>query len=200
MSRRNSRSTSACVRNCTRRGWRCIIGRATSVCSAAQLDIAGQRCPYNNCRALYNQYNGITNFQPRIGIACNPWKNTVVRAAYTLSTYLEGTGTNLRLPINPPFAHENDANYTSLPLPGSTLSQGFVPLRGAIRRSVRRRHAARLGSQRPPGGFESMELHHAAAIRQQHDVPGRLRRPAHHAPDGADALSAERTAARTARS
>ena len=81
----------------------------------------------NNC-ALYNQYNGITNFQPRIGLAWNVAKNTVVRAAYTLSSYLEGTGTNLRLPINPPFAHETDANYTSQSLPGSTLSQGFLPL------------------------------------------------------------------------
>jgi len=90
---------------------------------------AGQSgCAYNNCDALYNQYNGITNFQPRIGLAWNPWKNTVVRSAYTLSNYLEGTGTNLRLPINPPFAHETDANYTSEPLPGSTLDQGFATL------------------------------------------------------------------------
>ncbi|MGA2130998.1 MAG: TonB-dependent receptor [Bryobacteraceae bacterium] len=81
----------------------------------------------NNC-ALYNEYNGITNFQPRVGLAWNAMKNTVVRAAYTLSNYLEGTGTNLRLPINPPFAHETDANYTSLSLPTTTLDEGFTPL------------------------------------------------------------------------
>ncbi|MFN7992097.1 MAG: TonB-dependent receptor [Bryobacteraceae bacterium] len=81
-----------------------------------------------NNRALYNEYNGITNFQPRVGLAWTPMRNTVVRAAYTLSSYLEGTGTNLRLPINPPYAHETDANYTSLALPGSTLQQGFLPL------------------------------------------------------------------------
>ena len=52
----------------------------------------------------------------------------MIRAAYTLSSYLEGTGTNLRLTINPPFAHETDANYTSMALPTSTLSQGFLPL------------------------------------------------------------------------
>jgi len=85
-----------------------------------------------NC-ALYNQYNGITNYQPRVGIAWNARKNTVVRAAYTLSNYLEGTGTNLRLPINPPFAHETFADYTrsqysSLSVPPSTLSDGFLPL------------------------------------------------------------------------
>ena len=32
------------------------------------VEIAGQN---GNSRALYNQYNGITNFQPRIGIAWN---------------------------------------------------------------------------------------------------------------------------------
>jgi hypothetical protein len=55
----------------------------------------------------------------------------VVRAGYTLSNYLEGTGTNLRLPINPPFAHENDNQYTNSAvygvMPGSTLDQGFLP-------------------------------------------------------------------------
>ena len=94
--------------------------------------ISGQTCPYNNCNALYNQYNGITNFQPRIGIAWTPrGGKLVVRAGYTLSNYLEGTGTNLRLPINPPFAHENDDNYQSSAVygvaPGSTLDQGFLP-------------------------------------------------------------------------
>ena len=81
-----------------------------------------------NSGALYNTYNGITNFQPRIGLAWNVKKDLVVRAAYTLSSYLEGTGTNLRLTINPPFAHETDANYTSQSLPSSTLNDGFLPL------------------------------------------------------------------------
>ncbi len=88
------------------------------------VQIAGQN---GNSRALYNQYNGVTNFQPRIGVAWNVSHNTVVRASYTLSSYLEGTGTNLRLTINPPFAHEQDANYASQSLPSSTLSQGFLP-------------------------------------------------------------------------
>ena len=30
----------------------------------------------------------------------------VVRGAYTISSFMEGTGTNLRLPLNPPFAAE----------------------------------------------------------------------------------------------
>jgi hypothetical protein len=99
---------------------------------SGQVYLSGQSCPYNDCNALYNQYNGITNFQPRIGFAWNARKNTVVRAAYTLSSYLEGTGTNLRLTINPPFAHETNAIYTSQPLPGSTLTQGFLPLAGVV--------------------------------------------------------------------
>jgi len=65
-----------------------------------------------------------------LGIAWTPLKDTVIRASYTLSSYLEGTGTNLRPTINPPFAHETDANYTSMPYPGSTLDQGFSTLQG----------------------------------------------------------------------
>jgi hypothetical protein len=89
------------------------------------LELPGQN---GNSGALYNTYNGITNYQPRIGIAYSLDSKTVIRTAYTLSNYLEGTGTNLRLTINPPFAHETDATYTSLSLPKSTLSQGFLPL------------------------------------------------------------------------
>ena len=93
---------------------------------SGQIEIAGQN---GNNRALYNQYNGITNFQPRIGLAWKPFgEKTVVRASYSLSSYLEGTGTNLRPTINPPFAVEHAAVYTADTLPGSTLDQGFVPI------------------------------------------------------------------------
>ncbi|MGO4882821.1 MAG: carboxypeptidase regulatory-like domain-containing protein [Bryobacteraceae bacterium] len=97
---------------------------------SGQIEYAGQ--DGNSC-ALYNQYNGITNYQPRVGLAWNVMRNTVVRAAYTLSNYLEGTGTNLRLPINPPFAHETSANYTTSQyladsLPPTTLDQGLTPI------------------------------------------------------------------------
>jgi hypothetical protein len=80
-------------------------------------------------RALYNQYNGVMNWQPRIGIAYTASNSVVVRAAYGLSSYLEGTGTNLRLPINPPFASEHLLDYTRTQsnLPGSTLDQGYTP-------------------------------------------------------------------------
>ena len=83
---------------------------------------------YNNSRALYNQYNGLYNFQPRVGFAFNPRPDTVVRGSYTLSSYLEGTGTNLRLTINPPFSVEKNADYTALTYPNSTLDQGYLPI------------------------------------------------------------------------
>ena len=56
-------------------------------------------------RGLYNSTYGLPDFQPRIGFAWSPagWGGkTVIRGAYTISSYLEGTGTNLRLTQNPP--------------------------------------------------------------------------------------------------
>ena len=99
--------------------------------TTGQQYISGQSCPFSNCNALYNQYNGPANFQPRVGLAWSPGGGKfVLRAAYTLSSFLEGTGANLRLPLNPPFAVEHDAQYTTAQyniLPGSTLDQGFLP-------------------------------------------------------------------------
>src|SRR5690349_6504238 len=53
---------------------------------------------------------------------------TVFRGAYTISSYLEGTGTNLRLPINPPIRQaEVLVTYPATkPLPATTTDQGLI--------------------------------------------------------------------------
>ncbi len=80
----------------------------------------------------YNTYTGIGNLQPRLGLAWQPhwnsiWtRNTVIRAAYGISSFMEANGVN-NLPYqNPPFvqAHEVITPATQA-LPNSTLSQGF---------------------------------------------------------------------------
>lgn len=73
----------------------------------------------------YNTYKGITNFQPRLGVAWQLEKNTVLRAAYGISGFMEANGVN-NLPYqNPPFVQAHTANFSGLALPGSTLDQGF---------------------------------------------------------------------------
>jgi hypothetical protein len=92
------------------------------------VEIPGQN---GNNSALYNTYNGIGNWQPRIGLAYAPGNGkTVFRAAGSASSYLEGTGTNLRLTINPPYSSEHNADYTALSYPTTTLDQGYTPING----------------------------------------------------------------------
>jgi hypothetical protein len=95
---------------------------------SGQQELAGQN---GNSRALYNPYR--KDFQPRIGFAYTPdilSKKLVLRGAYTISSFMEGTGTNLRLPLNPPFATEYTTLYNTpaFALPGSNLSQGLSVL------------------------------------------------------------------------
>ena len=84
-----------------------------------------------NSRALYAPFK--KDFQPRLGFAYNPimfHKKLVVRGAYTISSFLEGTGTNLRLPLNPPLNSEFQSLYNTPTdfLPGATLDQGLSGL------------------------------------------------------------------------
>lgn len=90
--------------------------------------------PKNNVygnRGLYHSYNAGLDFQPRVGFAWTPealGKKTVFRGAYTISSYLEGTGTNLRLTMNPPFKQpEFQTNYYNTPLPATKTEQGILP-------------------------------------------------------------------------
>jgi hypothetical protein len=95
---------------------------------SGQLEQAGQN---GNSRALYNPYK--KDFQPRLGFAYTPdilSKRMVIRGAYTISSFMEGTGTNLRLPLNPPLAAETTTLYNTPSdiLPKTTLDQGLFGL------------------------------------------------------------------------
>ena len=78
---------------------------------------------------LYNTTYGLPDFQPRIGFAWSPARfegKTVVRGAFTISSYLEGTGTNLRLTQNPPFTPAQvEASNTASGTPAYTTANAF---------------------------------------------------------------------------
>jgi hypothetical protein len=76
-------------------------------------------------RALYKAYK--KGFEPRLGFAWRPDDRWVLRGAYGISQYMEGTGANLRLPLNPPFFFESAVQYDSTTGAG-TLATGFAEL------------------------------------------------------------------------
>ena len=78
-----------------------------------------------NSRALFEAYH--KQFMPRVGLAWVPGMlndKLVARAGYAIISFLEGTGANLRLPLNPPFFFESDTVY-DLSAPGD-ISKGFT--------------------------------------------------------------------------
>jgi hypothetical protein len=89
-------------------------------------EIAGMN---GNSSALYNQYNGPTDYQPRVGFSWQPEadKAMVVRGAYGISNFSESTGTGNLLFQNPPFAIQPNVTYAggTQALPTTTLDQGF---------------------------------------------------------------------------
>jgi Carboxypeptidase regulatory-like domain len=63
-------------------------------------------------RGLYNGTYGLPDFQPRFGIAWSPARfegKTVFRGGFSISSFLEGTGNNLRPTQNPPFVPPQSA-------------------------------------------------------------------------------------------
>src|ERR1700733_4050389 len=95
--------------------------------ATGNIDLAGQN---GASRALYDGTWGGKDFQPRVGFAWTPaalGDHTVIRGAFTISSYLEGTGTNLRLPLDPPFTPaEINTVYSGLSLPSTDASDGIV--------------------------------------------------------------------------
>ncbi len=78
-----------------------------------------------NSRALFEPY--YRQFMPRVGLAWTPGlfsNRFVVRAGYGITSYMEGTGANLRLPLNPPHFFESDVTY-DLRTPGD-IAIGFA--------------------------------------------------------------------------
>ncbi len=77
-------------------------------------------------RALYKPY--YKGFEPRLGLAWSASERLVFRGGYGISQYMEGTGANLRLPLNPPFFFESNVNYDATTGAGS-MTTGFAELR-----------------------------------------------------------------------
>ncbi len=85
-------------------------------------EFAGQN---GNSRGLYNASKD--GWQPRWGLAWTPDKTKgrmVVRMAYGILNYLESTGTNRKLPLNPPFQSNYFVQYDPFTL-GRSIDQGF---------------------------------------------------------------------------
>ena len=101
-------------------------------CSIVNLGAAPTTCR-NGSAGLYNGTYGGRDFQPRIGLAWTPGAlggKSVIRSAFGISSYLEGTGTNLRLPINPPFTPSETRNAFGTPsFPQNYRTEnGIVPV------------------------------------------------------------------------
>jgi hypothetical protein len=83
-------------------------------------------------RALYRPY--YKGFEPRLGAAWSISDRLVARAGYGISQFMEGTGANLRLPMNPPFFFESSVNYDVTTGAGNAAS-GFAGLVAGTRPS-----------------------------------------------------------------
>jgi hypothetical protein len=76
-------------------------------------------------RALYKPY--YKGFEPRLGVAWSASERLVFRGGYGISQFMEGTGANLRLPLNPPFFFESAVAYDRTTGAGTT-GTGFAEL------------------------------------------------------------------------
>jgi len=75
--------------------------------------------------ALYNNYLGKGDWQPRVGFSWAPASlggKTVIRGGYAISNFFEGGGTNEQLTMNPPLGIYAQGNA------GGTLANGYGTL------------------------------------------------------------------------
>lgn len=102
---------------------------------SGQIELAGQN---GNSRALYNQYNGIANFLPRLGLAYSLDQKTVIRAAFGRTSFEEGTGEYNRLATNAPWNVDLVGQWGGVGTNGAipagqiTLDQGFGALGATV--------------------------------------------------------------------
>ncbi len=89
----------------------------------AQQLLAGQN---GNSRALYEPY--YKGWEPRLGVAYRQGDRWVFRGGYGITQYMEGTGANLRLPLNPPFFFESQVGVRPAPAAPATIATGFEGL------------------------------------------------------------------------
>ncbi len=92
-----------------------IFGTTNS--SATRIQYAGKN---GASRALYNAT--YTNIMPRLGFNYQPNTKWVVRGGLGITSYLEGTGANLRLTYNPPYWNEVQGTAT---IPTATSAGNF---------------------------------------------------------------------------
>ena len=121
----------------------------------------------------------------------------MVRGAYTLSSYLEGTGTNLRLSDQSAVRLRAPARLHRAYGSGSTLDQGFTPFRRA--RQAIRIAGATLRVWDPnvrPAVSNQWNFTIQHQLGPSDDLASGLRRPADNAPDGSHAILPEAAPAR----
>jgi Carboxypeptidase regulatory-like domain/TonB dependent receptor len=90
--------------------------------TTGQLVLAGRG---GASRALYDAFYG--GWEPRVGAAWSPTENWVVRGAFGIVQYMEGTGKNLRLTQNPPFNFEGRGVFDATTGAGSA-AVGFADI------------------------------------------------------------------------
>ncbi len=143
----------------------------------AQLLLAGQN---GNSRALYNAYYG--GWEPRIGAAYRHGDRWVFRGGYGITQFMEGTGANQRLPLNPPYFFESQVPFDRTSGAGTIVDR--------LRRPASARHAvgpgARVGSE--PEAAVHAAVERVRGIPARHEVVDqhRLRRQHVEEPDHDD--------------